>query len=422
MLVEFSVENFRSIRDEARLSMVASPGREHRDTHVTEAETGARRPIALLHSAAIYGANAAGKSNLITALDTMRRIVTRSTGDLAPLPVVPFRFDAESSGKPTTFDVTCIAGGTRYQYGFSATAEAITGEWLYAWPHGRIQLWFERDEGDQFKLGDKLMGDKEVWRRATRPDALFLATAIALNSTQMQPVFDWFSKSLHVGPTSGRMNTLTTTCYEDDRKAEVLQFLRVADFAIADVRVIDQEVSADISKELPTEVRGVVSNLLPGPMIEELRLGLKLRHLKLSHDSSTGERVELDLGDESHGTQKVVALVGPWLDALKNGLVLVCDELHDNLHPKLVRFLVDMFHRPEWNERHAQLIFTTHDTSILDQDLLRRDQIWFCERDADQATRLFPLTDFHPRKGVDNLERSYLAGRYGAVPYVRSGG
>jgi AAA15 family ATPase/GTPase len=130
--------------------------------------------------------------------------------------------------------------------------------------------------------------------------------------------------------------------------------------------------------------------------------------------------VDLDLRDESDGTQKMFAFAAPWLETLERGRVLVVDELHDNLHPALVQFLVTLFHSPATNPRGAQLVFTTHETSILNQDILRRDQIWFCERDERQATRLYPLTDFSPRKGLENLERAYLSGRYGALPYLKT--
>ena len=145
----------------------------------------------------------------------------------------------------------------------------------------------------------------------------------------------------------------------------------------------------------------------------------KLVKPQLSHKVPGSSTVELDLAEESDGTQKVFALAGPWLDVLEKGYVVVLDELHDQLHPALVRFLINLFHDPNRNRKGAQLIFSTHETSILNQEVFRRDQIWFCERNRELATALFPLTDFQPRKGVENLERSYLAGRYGGVPYLQ---
>ena len=408
MLIEFSVENFRSIRDQASLTLVADSGKERLTTHTIEVAVGGARPIALLRSAAIYGANASGKTNLLRALETMQRIVLRSASELDALPVVPFRFDTASEAKPTTFEVQCLAGGVRYQYGFSATSEAIVDEWLYAWPQGRIQTWFERSASNVFKFGDKLSGEKEVWRKSTRPNALFLSTAVTLNSSQLQPLFDWFKDSLHVAGIGGWSNSFTVECCEGQRKEEIVGFLQQADLAVSDLRLIEEAFSPElISDSMPSALRDEIARELSDA---------KLIKPRLSHEMPEGRIVELDLAEESDGTQKVFALAGPWTEALEKGHVVVLDELHDQLHPALVRFLINLFHDPNRNRNGAQLIFSTHETSILNQEVFRRDQIWFCERDRELTTTLFPLTDFRPRKGVENLERAYLAGRYGGVP------
>ncbi len=414
MLIEFTVENFRSIKDEARLSLVAGPGKEHRDRNVMipELRQGVRT-MPLLRSAVIYGANAAGKSNLISALSTMQQIVRKSGRAVGPLPVAPFRFSPESIDRPTTFELVGIVNQMRFQYGFSATAGVVTEEWLYAWPLGRIQFWFERTTDSESgevgcKFGNKLAGDKEVWRRATRPDALLLSTAIMLNSEQLRPIFDWFNENLHVSDSGGWNNEFTVQWCEGDRKKEVLQFLRTADFAIDDLRIVKKDITPDM---LPTD--------MPAEMKKEMKEA-KLVEVRVSHKSKHGQAIELPLHEESAGTQKIFALAAPWIDMFDNGHVTVIDELHEHLHPKLVRYLVDRFHDPEANANGAQLVFSTHDTSILSQEVFRRDQVWFCERNSRQETSVFPLTDFRPRRGVDNLERSYLGGRYGALPSLRS--
>ena len=419
MLIEFSVENFKSIKEEVRLSLVAGPGKEHRKTHVTTPELNQGvRSSPLVRSAAIYGANAAGKTNLLRALQAMQHVVSRSGRDMDDLPITPFRFDPESGSRPTTFEVLGIVNRMRFQYGFSATPSIVTGEWLYAWPRGRIQFWFERTTDLDTKevecnFGDKLTGDREVWRRATRPNALLLSTAITLNSAQLRPVFDWFHERLHVAGVGGWTNVFSIEWCGGSRKAEVLRFLQAADFAIEDLRIVHEDFSPE---------------MLPDDMPSELRLRVKefsdakVVQVHLSHGANRRRLVELDLNEESDGTQKMFALSAPWIDTLDNGHVIVFDELHDNLHPALVRFLVDLFHNPHVNTKGAQLVFTTHDTSILNQDVFRRDQIWFCERNSRQESNVFPLTDFRPRRGVENLERSYLAGRYGALPYLGSTG
>ena len=177
VLIQFAVANYRSIKDEATISLAAGPGREHRERNVrVPAMQGDVRATPLLRSAAIYGANAAGKTNLIRALRAMRDIVVDSSRNDAELPVTPFLLTAEPDGQPSQFEVACIVDGVRYQYGFSATQDAIVNEWLYAWPRGRPQLWFKRDGTNaatpEFEFGSKLLGDRAVWRRATRRNAL----------------------------------------------------------------------------------------------------------------------------------------------------------------------------------------------------------------------------------------------------------
>ena len=415
MLIEFSVTNFRSIKEEACLSLVASRDKKHGDSNVVEpklAENG--RPIQLLRSAAIYGANASGKTNLLRGLQTMRDIVLNASGSLDELPVTPFRFDPECHTLPTSFEVICVADGVRYQYGFSATPHEVIDEWLYAWPSGRMQVWFERSCSETsneplWKLGGKLTGDREVWRRATRPQALFLSTAISLNSTQLRPLFDWFRERLHVASVGGWDRSFSLEYCRETDQAEIVDFLTAADLAVADIRIVEKDFSPDMFPELKD-------------LAEKLSGEGTWVDVFLKHQPIGGESAELDLDEESHGTQKMFALAGPWLDSLAKGNVIVFDELHDNLHPALVRFLINRFHDPEANPYGAQLIFSTHDTSILDRDMFRPDQIWFCERNEHLETRLFPLSDFRPRRSVEDLEKAYLAGRFGALPYIRGSG
>ena len=419
MLIEFSVTNFRSIKEEACLSLVASRDKKHGDSNVVEPKLAEdARPIWLLRSAAIYGANAAGKTNLLRGLKTMRDIVLHSSDRLDELPVTPFQFDSECRNLPTSFEVICIADGdVRYQYGFSATPHEVTDEWLYVWPSGRMQVWFERSRSEtsgepSWKFGRKLTGDREVWRRATRPQALFLSTAISLNSTQLQPLYDWFRERLHVASVGGWTHNFSLEYCRENDQASVVNFLAAADLAVTDIRIVEKDFSPEmLPKDMPTKLKKDIIEKLAGKKTVE--------DVFLRHQPTDGKSAELDMKEESHGTQKMFALAGPWLDSLDKGNVIVFDELHDNLHPALVRFLINRFHDPEANPYGAQLIFSTHDTSILDRDVFRPDQIWFCERNEHLETRLFPLSDFRLRRSVEDLEKAYLAGRFGALPYIQ---
>lgn len=416
MLIEFEVMNWRSIKEVQTLSLVMDKGGELVESNSFDLTGSAATK--LLRSSALYGPNAAGKSNLISAMQTMRKIVVESAtegqrGDLVP--VVPFLLDSDTEKAPTEFEVTVMADGVRYQYGFSATTERITEEWLLAYPVGRPQRWFGRawdseKKAYEWEMGNALSGQKQLWQDSTRENALFLSTAVQLNSQQLQPIYDWFKKTLRTGGMSPSFTA--ALCKDSDEKEKVLDFLRAADFDIYDVVVESEKISI---KHLPDDMPEVVKTNFLAKMKDT-----EIYDVKTVHKSYQGRLITFDFQDESDGTRKFFAFAGPWLDVLKNGYVLFVDELHDNLHPKLVQFLVKLFHSNETNPNNAQLIFTTHETSILDQGIFRRDQIWFCEKDNEQATQLYPLTKFSPRKGRENLEASYFAGRYGALPYPRS--
>lgn len=418
MLIQFSVKNFRSIRDQQVLSLVRSKSAEHAETHSFQPQL--TNAIPLLRSAAVYGANASGKSNLLKALKAMRQVVVRSAAESQrgkQLKVAPFLFDTRTDQEPSEFEVVFVVDGTRYQYGFSATKEHIVEEWLMAYPKGRMQRWFSRsfEPGTNhysWEMGDKLTGQKQLWQEATRSNALFLSTAVQLNSAQLQPIFDWFEDTLRIVSIDGWNPRFTASlCVKSAMKDKILDFLHAADLGVSNLQVRKQEFNPrHVPEDMPAPLRQSIIDKFTGKDVVDI---------KTIHTSAQGEQIEFDFEEESDGTQKFFSLAGPWLDTLEHGYVLLVDELHDNLHPHMVRFLVDLFHNSQTNPNNAQLIFSTHETSILSQDVFRRDQIWFCEKDEAQATRLFPLTDFSPRKGLENLERSYLLGRYGALPYFR---
>lgn len=417
MLIEFSVANFRSVRERQTFTLTKARGDELAESNSFTAK--AANEYQLLRSAAIYGPNAGGKSNFLFALQSMKKIVVESATTLQrgdKLPVTPFRLSKSTREAPSEFEVTFVVDHVRYQYGFAATADRIHEEWLLAYPKGRAQRWFGREWNKEkqkysWELGNSLVGEKQLWQRSTRENALFLSTAVQLNSEQLQPIYDWFKTTLRMANVRGWDAGFSASLCEKNEKTQIMEFLHAADLNIEDVIV---EAKPFDVKELPDDMPEYVKKVLADEMEDK-----KLVDIKLVHKSSEGEKITFDFEDESDGTQKLFAFAGPWLDSLANGYVLFIDELHDNLHPRLVQFLVQLFHSSETNPKNAQLIFTTHETSILNQDVFRRDQIWFCEKDRQQATVLYPLTDFSPRKGRENLELAYFSGRYGALPYIR---
>jgi len=413
MLIEFRVKNFRSLRDEQTLSLVADKDKSLQESNTMP--SGIKAAPTLLRSMVIFGPNAGGKSNLIKALQFMRDVVAESASVMQPgqtFHTQSFRFEGTSVAQPTEFDVSFVLDGIRYQFGFALTAQRITREYLLVYKAFKPQLWFERyfDEEsgkDLYDFGTGLKGPKSVWEGATRPNALFLSMAVQLNSEQLQPVFAWFVNQLAI------FNEITPLgqhfsiemLRKPEGKRAICDFLTSADISISDIEVVTRKVSGqavhfDVAAE-KTEVRN-----------EEQEVHELLFH----HVTDHGEAV-FSLGDESMGTRNLLFLTGPVLEILDKGMVLVVDELGSSLHPLLVRRLVELFQNSRFNKKGAQLIFTSHDTSLLDQDLFRRDQIWFVEKDRDQASKLYPLSDFSPRKN-EALERGYLMGRYGALPFL----
>lgn len=417
MLISFSVENFRSFKNEVTLSLAANNGEELRNSHVytPELKNGVK-PIDLLRSAVIYGPNAGGKSNLFRAISTMETIVRASHKDNESLDIIlPFLLSDKTNNAPSTFEVVILIDGIRYQYGFSATREIIHDEWLFAFPQGKLQKWFERNYDEKTKTyeyipGNALKGRKKAWEELTDSKALFLSTAANYKGDQLKPIYDWFVKKMQfIGSNSLPPHFSMEYCKEHGSK-EIINFLKTADFAIKDIEVSEKEFSpSHLPKNMPEPLANVITNEMKGK---------KQFDAETVHKTEEGNLVNFHLSMESDGTQNMFALALPFLNVLRAGDILIVDELNQRLHPYLMRYLVELFNNPKTNPNNAQLIFTTHAVSLLKQDIFRRDQIWFCEREENQATVLFPLTDFKPRKGHENFEGYYMGGRYGALPLI----
>lgn len=422
MLIEFNVTNYLSIRETQSLTMSAAVlselGKNRFDTKLKGLPN-------LLRSAAIYGPNASGKSNLVMAMEFMKEFVESSSKEMQEgesINVIPFLFERESRSSASEFEAVFIKENVRYQYGFSVTLERVVHEWLFAYPEGRAQRWFERqyDEDTQHEVwyfGPKFKGNRKVLRNATRTNALFLSTAIQLNNEYLKPVFKWFN-DLRVVSAERIHPEFTIRLLEDNNeKRNVIDFMNAADLSISDILVDKKELSID---ELPEEILSEmdisteeIQRLPKKKSVKAGRIDLSFLHLADAGD----ELIPIDFKSESAGTKKLFELAGPWLNVLEDGIILVIDEFDRSLHPLISRFLVELINDPTKSKNNAQLIFTTHDTTILDKELLRRDQIWFMEKDEYNSTQLYPLTDFKPRKG-EALQKGYLQGRYGALPFV----
>ncbi len=428
MLIEFRVKNFRSFRDEQVLSLVAG---NIKDDSLEDNcfEAGKYK---LLKTAAVYGPNASGKSNLVKALDVMRQIVLESANNKPgdDLPVVPYRLDAESEKKPTEFAVTFIHEKIRYQYGFTATRKRIEEEWLFAFPLGSAQRWVSRTpnkgkEDYDWKFSSFLKGQKQQLADKTKPNALFLSGAVQWNNKQLTSVYEWFQQDLLVLGDQTRLPPITADglvnpiLSEEMRKrfqGLVARFLHAADFGVSGVHVERREIDKrSIPDGMPVEIYDALKKIEKGEPLFALKV-------EMLHDNlETGEKVRFSLEDESSGTQRLFELAIPWLQAVSTGMTVVIDELEARLHPLLTRELVKFFQNVG-NKASAQLIFATHDTTLLDPELLRRDQVWFTEKDEKGASHLYSMLDYkeHKARKGEAMQKGYLAGRYGAVPILKA--
>jgi len=406
MLIRFRARNFRSLRDEQELSMVAALKDGGRG--VVQIDS---LGLDLLQVAGIYGANAAGKSNVLDALRFMQTAVTSSHRQWrpeGPIPHEPFVLDPAWRSRPSRFAIDFLLEDLHFQYGFELNSEIVLREWLHAFPNKRRQTWFTRDQ-QEFTFGRSLKGANRTIQGLTRSNSLFLSAAAENNHPSLGSVYQWLASGLlfmRRDDEDVRLSSLAVnlTLGDQDRTA-VLDLLRLADLGIVDVK----------ARRYPKLPLQELAKLVMNP--EQTK---PLARLELYHRSQ-GEPVALSIEQESRGTLAWLSLVGSILNALNRGTVLCIDELDSSLHPLLATETIKIFESPARNKHRAQLIFNTHDTTILGNLLrspsLRRDQVWFVEKDQEGATKLYPLTDFKPRN-LENLERGYLQGRYGAVPFI----
>lgn len=432
MLVEFRVKNFRSFKEEQVLSMVASNDNSLPDNCI-EVEGGKLR---LLKTVGIYGANASGKSNLIKAMKVMSDWLRVSTSEKAEkeIPVSPFLFDEEYSKKPSEFEITFIHDNIKYQYGFTATKICILEEWLYAYPKGRAQTWFNRYLDNKtntavIKPGGHLKSDWKNLSKKTKNKYLFLSVAEQWNDEQLTPVHTWLSYLLRIVVVGIDLNLVTTYSLVNAKKNkskdnDLLRFfvsmMQSADFGVTGV---DLKVDETIDEEYNL---GIIADDLTDEekehSLEEFKKLLNLKVMLMHKNTTTGMNVLLPLEEESLGTQRYYQFIGPIYQMVNQGLTVCFDELERSLHPLLSRHIIEFIQNPKINKTDSQLIFTTHDTTLLDSDLLRRDQIYFTEKDESGATQLLSMYDYKNVRKNEAMQKGYLAGRYGAIPILEKFG
>lgn len=427
MIIEFKVKNFRSIGSEQTLSLVATKADKTLPSYLIDPHLRGMAGIKILKGAALYGANASGKSNILLAMQFLKSFILRSAtkidlGDETG--VEPFKLDEASRLQPTEFELAFVVDGVRYIFRLILNARHVLEESLIAYTKGSPQEWYRRvwnfeEEKYSWSHSSSFKRDKSLEKK-TRENALLLSVAAQFNHPQLSPLFTWFKKKLRhisLGVDGGLSQRFSIQQFHEgssEDRMRMMNLLRSADLSVVDAQTYEEDWA------LP---EGVKDNLTPSRIqeLENRNKGKKEYRVALKHAIEGREPVTLDFFDEeSAGTQRFFSLVGPWIDILENGYTVFVDEIETSLHPLLVKELLKMFFSESLNSKGAQIIFTTHNSILLDTSFIRRDQIWFTEKSPRGETHLYPLTDYQPRKG-EALAKGYLAGRYGGIPFIPEG-
>ncbi len=429
MIVDFAIKNYLSFKNEIVFSMLAANSVKENEgnggcSNVFVSSESNQRFVKV---AAIYGANGSGKSNLISALCFFRNMLInsyRNDGILKGFKKKQYLFD-ENNENTTGFEMNLIIEGTRYRYGFEILEEKIDAEWLFIQPFGssKESYCFKRTK-EGVKTNKKVFKVSKQIVDFTRDNSLFLTTSALSNVSIARRIKDWFENSFNViSGIDDRTVNYTADRYHHDveMRKRIADFIRIADFGIQDISVEETliEKVSDIKDPILRKLLGD-TDYESNPNVKKLKeLNIQTFHNRFNKDTIIG-KTSIPLGDESIGTIKTFAMIGPWLDTLMNGKTLVVDEFGASIHTKLAFELVHLFQSKLNNG--AQLIITTHDTSLLRKDLLRRDQIWFVEKDRQGVSDLYSLVEYKIDQATSvrndaSFRKDYLTGKYGAIPY-----
>lgn len=404
MILEFSVTNYLSFKEKVTFSMIANTTSGLEDNYFVSNDK------KILKTAAIYGSNASGKSNLFKMLSTVVFMLKNSNKANidATLPLIPFKFDKKTIKKPSEFEIKFIVDNIRYVYGFKADKNNIYEEYLYNYPNGRETKIFDRTNINEYSYTQK---DERILKDIESKNThnkFFLATATTWNFEKTKPAYDFLTTKIVTCFNIDELKEMVFTTFEtSDKKLKkfTLDFLKKTDFNIEDYNISTIDISKNTISNIPDFLK---KNLLE----KSKTFQILLKHKGIDN--------YLNLDEESLGTQMIFLLIPFISDTINNKKILIIDELDRSLHPFLVHYIVEMFNNPEINKNNAQLIFNTHDTNLLDLNILRRDQIWFTEKDNETGSSdLYPLSDFSVRK-QENIEKGYMQGRYGAVPFIKN--
>ncbi len=422
MLIDFTISNFRSIKEAATLSMLATKIKEHPDNIF---QPNKEKNINLIKAAVIYGANASGKSNILRALKVFQEFVVKSTDLKIGEKITyydPFKLEKTWAKKPAMFEIEFFGkDSVRYRYMVEFNSEEIIKESLVFFPKSQEANLFLREKDNPIKFGDYFHGPAKSIENQLIKNNLFLSKAANSNNKLMEDIYLYFMSNLILStddmPVIPGVSFTTNECVDDESPIDtkiISELLKIADTGIEYVDISKQKVVDDF-----LTFSDAYSDEFKKLAIENLFYQPRMYHKTFDDETEVGE-IGFGLAEESGGTVKLYDLAGKILHVLINGNVFIIDELNNSLHPIMTELLVEIFNNPGSNPNNAQLIFATHDTTLLNPDLFRRDQIWLTEKNQFGATSLYSLSEFDYRKvrGNTPFDKWYLSGRFGALPII----
>lgn len=431
MLIEFTIENYLSFKDETTFSMLAdkSISKDHENNKFLEPVS---KKFELLKSAIIYGANASGKSNLLKSLAFMKQKVFTSFRDSLinideSQELDNFKLSSSTDKKPSTFEVIFIQNNKRYRYGFEIDNTKVCSEWLFYVPEKRETNLFKR-EGNKFKISEAFKEGKGLEDK-TRDNVLFLSLVAQFNGSIAKDVLDWFNKIIYISSIEGRFNrtySILKAKQEPVFKEKLVAFLRKLDVGIENIEIAELSIEEPF-KKFPTNIPNEIKTLFESiKSINSKGKGIFATTVRNKYDDENNIKgqINFDIENmESDGIKKIIGLLGYWFDVFENGKILLIDELDSSLHSLLTIEMIKLFHSEISNPKNAQLIFSLHDTILLNREYFRRDQIWFIEKNPFGASDLYSLVEYKLENDVKvrndaSFSKNYLNGRYGAIPFL----
>lgn len=419
MLINFTVGNYRSFKNEKTLSMEAASIKEHKDAVISVDK------YKLLPLAVLYGANSSGKSNVLSAFSVMKYVVVNSVKlnpDEEIVPFFPFMLDTKSFELPTSFEVEFLIGTTYYRYGFEYNEKIIVTEWLYERMPGEKEYNLFLRSGSAYKVSSTRFAEGKGKETNTSDNRLFLSLVAQLRGQKSVKIIEWFSNINFISGLDNRgyeSFTKQMIQYRLEGFLPAFNFFQKLQLGFKDIKVKETEISNEFKKALA----GVPLDFQK-KMLQERNTELRTIHEVFDENGNVARLDEFsEEMMESEGTKKVIELSGPLFDTLLNGKILLVDELDAKLHPILTRNIIMLFNDPQQNKKGAQLIFATHDTNLLNINYVRRDQVWFTEKDPQESTDLYSLVEFKDDEGIKvrkdrSLAKDYINGRFGAIPFI----